>query len=282
MSRLYEVFTPDVRFEFGENWRQFLNTLNEQRIGEAERSLQQMLGTRRLEGKTFLDIGSGSGLFSLAARRLGARVHSFDYDQQSVTCTQELKRRFFADDADWIIEQGSVLDTSYVKSLGQFDIIYSWGVLHHTGNMWQALENSSILVRRGGKLFISIYNNQGRWSVIWRSIKKTYNRLPKSLRLPLAIAVMGIREMRSVFAYMGKFQPMGYVRSWTHYYESRGMSRWHDLLDWIGGYPFEVARPEEIFDFFRDRGYALEQLKTCAGGMGCNEFVFARINKALQ
>ncbi len=48
-----------------------------------------------LAGNSFLDVGSGSGLFSLAAMRLGAdRVHSFDYDPQSVGCTKELKRRF--------------------------------------------------------------------------------------------------------------------------------------------------------------------------------------------
>src|ERR1043165_6266518 len=118
------------RFQFGENWWRFLSVLNDERIAEAEKSLGEMLGVESLRGKSFLDIGSGSGLFSLAARRLGARVRSFDYDPQSVACAQELKRRYFADDADWMIEQGSVLDPDYIRRLGQFDIVYSWGVLH--------------------------------------------------------------------------------------------------------------------------------------------------------
>src|SRR5213076_551237 len=134
--------SKELRFAFGRNWARFLRHLNEDRILAAETSLCSMLELKSLEGKAFLDIGSGSGLFSLAARRLGARVHSFDYDSQSVACTSELKRRYFADDADWTIEEGSALDADYLKSLGTFDVVYSWGVLHHTGQMWQALENA--------------------------------------------------------------------------------------------------------------------------------------------
>lgn len=54
------------------------------------------------------------------------------------------------------------------------------------------------------------------------------------------------------------------------------MSHWHDWIDWVGGYPFEVAKPELIFDFYRDRGFTLHNMTTCGGGGGCNEFVFIR------
>lgn len=264
------------QFQFGANWARFLSVLDDDRIGEAEQSLSEMLQVNHLSEKSFLDVGCGSGLFSLAARRLGARVYSFDYDAQSVACAVELKRRSFPNDAHWTIEQGSILDWEYLKPLGKFDIVYSWGVLHHTGAMWQALENVSRLVAPGGRLFVSIYNDQGFWSVFWKRVKKLYNDLPRFLQLPFALAVMLPVETRSLLFSLVTFRLQAYIQSWTQYKKSRGMSRWHDLIDWVGGYPFEVAKPEEIFDFYRKQKFTLIRLKTCGGGWGCNEFVFEK------
>jgi 2-polyprenyl-6-hydroxyphenyl methylase/3-demethylubiquinone-9 3-methyltransferase len=264
------------RFEFGKNWKNFLKVLDERRIQRAEKSLLDMLRLSSLQGKTFLDIGSGSGLFSLAARRLGAKVHSFDYDPQSVACTRHLKEAYYANDPDWKVAEGSVLDETYVRSLGQFDIVYSWGVLHHTGDMWRAIANAAIPVKDHGLLYIAIYNDQGSWSRRWLRIKRVYNRLPGSLKLPYVMIVMGTREIPSIIKDMIRFLPGRYLRRWTGYAETsmRGMSYWHDLIDWVGGYPFEVAKPEEIFEFLKVRGYILTELHTCAGELGCNQFVF--------
>src|SRR5688572_14449984 len=122
------------RFEFGKNWSNFLSVVNEERIDQAVVSLRKLLGVDSLAGASFLDVGSGSGLFSLAAHRLGARVRSFDYDGSSVACTTEMRRRFAAPGAEWTVERGSVLDREYLTSLGRYDYVYSWGVLHHTGS----------------------------------------------------------------------------------------------------------------------------------------------------
>lgn len=263
------------RFEFGSNWAKFLDTLDERRIRMAEQSMRDMLGVQDLKGKTFLDIGSGSGLLSLVARRLGAKVVSFDFDPQSVACTAQLKRQFFTDDPQWTVREASVLDAQFMKSLGQFDIVYSWGVLHHTGSMWKALDHAAALVVPHGKLFIAIYNDQGGPSRRWLKIKKAYNKLPHGLKWivlwPMFIRIWG----RALFRDLLKGKPF---YSWRKYPETslRGMSAWRDVVDWVGGLPFEVAKPEEIFEFHQSRGFELQKMVTCAGGLGCNEFVFVK------
>ncbi len=264
------------RFEFGENWRRFLDVIDEERISKAQASLRKMLEVEDLDGKRFLDIGAGSGLFSLAARSLGARVHSCDYDRASVACVAELKRRYFPGDADWRIEEGSALDADYLHSLGTFDVVYSWGVLHHTGDMWRGLENAHRSVAPGGKLFISIYNDTGSQSARWRVLKRVYNKLPRPLKVPYVLVVSAPAEVKQLLSSILRLRVRSYVHFWTQYDPERGMSRWHDLVDWVGGYPYEAAKPEEIFDFYRRRGYSLMKLKCGGVGLGCNEFVFLK------
>lgn len=265
-----EVRTGD-RFAFGSNWLSFLATVDEERIAAAVGSLTAALRRSDLAGCDFLDVGCGSGLFSLAAQRLGANVHSFDFDPESVAATGELRQRF-GSGAPWTVNSGSVLDEQFTGGLGQFDVVYSWGVLHHTGDLWRALENTARLVRPGGVLFVSVYNDQGLESRIWRWVKQRYNRSGAVGRQALVVLSRAYLDRhRPVHALVrlvrGRPATQAPVRE-------RGMSRRHDLVDWVGGYPFEVARPEAVFSFLRARGFELRHLKTCAGGIGCNEFVF--------
>jgi 2-polyprenyl-6-hydroxyphenyl methylase/3-demethylubiquinone-9 3-methyltransferase len=260
------------RFEFGRNWQKFLSVLNDERIAEAEKSLRGMLDTDSLDGQSFLDIGCGSGLFSLAARRLGARVHSFDYDPRSAACASELKRRYFASDDNWTIEEGSALDAEYLRSLGHFDVVYSWGVLHHTGRMWNAMALAAEPVAVGGKLFISIYNDQGPRSAFWRRVKKTYCSWRIGRAIVVGIFVPAFVLYGLVFDVVSGTNP---ARRYTDYKRMRGMSIYYDWFDWLGGYPFEVARPEAVFDFYTARGFRLRKLQT-TNSHGTNQFVFQR------
>jgi 2-polyprenyl-3-methyl-5-hydroxy-6-metoxy-1,4-benzoquinol methylase len=267
--------TRGERFQFGANWTRFLRLLDEERIRTAEQSLRTMLDVERLDGRSFLDIGSGSGLFSLAARRLGATVHSFDYDPQSVACTAELRRRYFADDAAWTVQEGSVLDAAFMGSLGEHDIVYSWGVLHHTGRMWEALDNAQARVAPGGLLFIAIYNDMGRESERWVRIKQRYCKLPTPLRPAYAVATMLPYEVKEVGRAVLRGRPQEYVHSWTRYKGNRGMSRWRDIIDWVGGYPYEYASTDALSEFHAARGFELVCAKSNKG-LGCNELVLRR------
>lgn len=278
---------PERRFAFGKNWLAFLGQLDDQRIADAEASIRHLLGVDHLHGSRFLDAGSGSGLFSLAARRLGAAVMSFDYDATSVACTEELKRRCAPDDEDWIIQQASVLDRDFIRSLGTFDIVYSWGVLHHTGAMWEALEHLLPAVVNGGHLCVSIYNDQGRASERWGAVKRLYCRLHWPFNSGLVVVVgVGQWTLRllsvaaaTVLRLMTLRNPLAPWSAWIRertQRRARGMHPWYDLVDWVGGWPFEVAKPEAVFQFVRDRGFTLEHLTTCGGGLGCNEFVFQK------
>jgi 2-polyprenyl-6-hydroxyphenyl methylase/3-demethylubiquinone-9 3-methyltransferase len=263
------------RFSFGKNWLAFLAAVDERRISNAEQSLARMLRTTRLDGKTFLDIGCGSGLSSLAACRLGAHVRSFDYDPDSVACTEELRRRYAPGAGSWLIERGSVLDRAYMESLGTFDVVYSWGVLHHTGRMWEGVEAACNAVARRGQLFIALYNDLGTRSRRWRAVKRLHNKLPVRLRPVLTVAAIAPQELKTLIRLCLGGHPLDYVRTWTEYNE-RGMQRWRDIVDWVGGYPYEFTTPDAVFEFCTTRGFILQNLKCGGVGLGCNEFVFER------
>jgi len=252
------------RFQFGANWARFLANLSPAKVAAAETSLRDMLG-QELAGKRLIDVGSGSGLFSLAAHRLGATVHSIDYDPESVACTAELRRRYAPDATNWKVEEASVLDAGYLRGLGRFDIVYSWGVLHHTGDMHLAFENIVPLVAPGGLLFVAIYNDQGWRSRYWYFVKRLYNKS--------TLGRIAVIASHAPFLYGGRVL----ARALTGRLEvERGMNLWYDFIDWVGGYPFEVANAAAVTAFFEQRGFRLRRVRDVAPRSGCNEHLFEK------
>lgn len=262
------------RFAFGENWSSFLDSLDDDRVAEAEKSLRWLVGRERLDGLRFIDIGSGSGLSSLAARRLGAIVHSFDYDAQSVACTRSLRDRFFPNDADWLVEAGSILDRDYIGKLGEFDIVYSWGVLHHTGAMHEAIANASRLVAPQGLFIFALYRKT-RLCRMWAVEKRWYCQAsPRGKAVALSLYVT---LMKAAFAVLRRDFD-AYV---ANYRNKRGMDYRHDVHDWLGGHPYESIGSDDVALIMRDLGFnhvrsEVQPYSTGLFGSGCNEYVYAK------
>ncbi len=264
-----EIHDAQPRFGFGENWRAYLQHLDKSKIACAKESLREALGN--ISGRTFLDIGSGSGLFSLAARQLGARVVSFDLDENSVWCTEQLRRRYEPDEALWRIMQGSALDDEFMRALGTYDIVYSWGVLHHTGRMWDAVELACHRVGPTGRLYVALYTDQGRASKYWRIVKRAYNVLPAAAR-PVLVGLVLARWVPALALgdLVNRRHPLERYRNDRA--TERGMQVWTDWVDWLGGYPYEVARPGDVFKFLRDRGFEILDMRT-SPSWGCDEYI---------
>lgn len=258
------------RFGFGKNWRNFSHVIDCESIDVAARSLCDFLEVETLQGKRFIDVGCGSGLFSAAAARLGAEsVYAFDYDVDSVATAEQVLSEH-APKNDWIVEHGDVLDEAYIASLGRADVVYSWGVLHHTGSMWRAIENTLSLVSDNGVLYLALYNDQGIFTRFWWYVKLAYNRLPAFLRPLLVFPYFLLSLPGAIFHHAIK--P-------TATRHRRGMKLWFDSVDWIGGFPFEAANPGAVEIFCRDHGFTMRKV-IATRGLGCNEYLLRRIPSA--
>jgi 2-polyprenyl-6-hydroxyphenyl methylase/3-demethylubiquinone-9 3-methyltransferase len=260
-------------FHFGENWKSYASMVDEHRIAGAVAGLQQLVPADQMAGKRFLDIGCGSGLHMLAALRLGAAsVTGFDIDPNSVAASQSLLQRF-APNQPWTAEVTSVF-TMAAERQGTFDVVYSWGVLHHTGDMWKAIDRAATLVAPGGLLVLALYHKTPLCG-FWRAEKKVYAHAPGWVQRLLRGVYKGAYFLRQVCAGQNPWRSI-------KEYGCRGMDWHHDVHDWMGGYPYESVLPPEVVDFLAQRGFEMEQvLEHCAGtrglfGTGCDEFVARR------
>jgi 2-polyprenyl-6-hydroxyphenyl methylase/3-demethylubiquinone-9 3-methyltransferase len=240
----------DITFSFGKNWQNLLKVIDEDSFLRSRKDLERWFSGRiDLNGKDIIDIGSGSGIHSFVLYSMNpAKLFSFDYDPNSVAATKSLWEKAGSPEK-WKVEHGSILDKKYLAGLGNYDLVYSWGVLHHTGSMWEAIKNASDMVKPGGYFLISIYQGVKTYEYDL-ALKKKYNAAgafgKKKLEWQKYIWPLMKQRMKQ------RKNPFGWNEK-----RIRGMDTYHDIVDWLGGLPYEVASDTQMIDFFTPLGFTL-------------------------
>lgn len=262
---------PDLRFEFGRNWSQFVRrNLNQECIDIARNHILAFVKRADLKGLDFLDIGSGSGINSAAASSADAnQICSFDYDPHSVAATRAV-RMWLGNARNWKVMRGDILDDGFISSLGTWSFVYSWGVLHHTGNVWRAIDNASRLVADNGLFYVALYSaDVVPDPEFWLRIKREYNLASRW------------KKQRMVWWYIWNFMmgrrlrrlPELLVRAAQYRRTQRGMSLFVNVRDWLGGWPMEFTRDADVVEFLKNRGFILQNIGT---GEANTEFLFVK------
>lgn len=253
-------------FDFGENWRRYSTVaLDAARVQAAREALIELVGQARVSGKRFLDVGCGSGIVAIAAAHCSAaEVVGIDISADAVEVSRKNATRYGPMGNTPSFQQCSILDRDRLAVLGQFGTVYAWGSLHHTGRMWDALANAASLVGAGGTLAVAIYNRHVT-SPAWKVIKWSYNWSPRLIQRGMVYAA--VPPIAAAKYAITRRNP---------WHKERGMDFYTDVIDWVGGYPYEYARPGEVVARVEALGFTL--LKTVAGATptACNEFVFQR------
>ena len=280
MSESVDLLDQKSHFAFGKNWASYAKLITDAQVNEAIASLRRLVGGD-LTGKRFLDIGCGSGLHSLAALRLGAsEVVALDIDADSVATTRQLLQAN-ASGQRWSASEASVFQLQ-PQSIGLFDVVYSWGVLHHTGDVYQALRTAAALVAPNGQFIVALYRRTCLcW--FWRLEKRWYAGASEATQARArSVYIALVRLARRV---VGLFRPAarGMFSSYVAAYgQKRGMDFYHDVHDWLGGWPYESISPTQTNRFMQQlhmhqiRAYVPQGRLSGLFVFGCNEYVYRK------
>lgn len=255
-----------ITFSFGKNWQNLLKVINEDDFIRSRKDLERWFSNRiDLKDKDIIDIGSGSGIHSLMLYSMSPKkLYSFDFDPNSVAATKSLWEKS-GSPTNWLVNHGSILDVKYLSQLGKYDLVYSWGVLHHTGSMWEAIKNASDMVKLDGHFLISIYQGVKTYDYDL-ALKKQYNRAGYfgKKRLEFSKFIWPLMKNRIKW----RENPFAWNQK-----AIRGMNTYHDIVDWLGGLPYEVASDEQIISFFKPLGFVLIEKDMSEA---CGTYLFKR------
>lgn len=262
----------EQRFEFGKNWHDFIQkNYDQEKVAISRNHMLKFMGRENLNGLTFLDIGCGSGLHSMAALQSGvSSVHGFDYDSNSVAATRYVQEQA-GNPGNWTAEQGSVLDDAYMERLPMYDMVYSWGVLHHTGEVWHAIKNAAGRVKPGGLFYIALYSADVQINPtpqFWLDVKRKYVSSGWMTRRFMDLWYVWRFELHRNPLFLPLF-----LKKMRDYKKSRGMNVFTDIRDWLGGWPMEFVFDADAIKFCEKMGFRLEKIVT---GEANTEFLFVR------
>ena len=262
----------EMRFGFGDNWKDFIGSnFSIERVEISKKHMLEFMGCQDFSGRDFLDLGCGSGLHSMAALISGAtHVHGFDYDHNSIAASNLIREKM-GNPPNWTTEQGSVLDDAFMTRLPRFQIVYSWGVLHHTGDVWHAIRNAAGRVAPGGLFYIALYSADVQTDPtpeFWLDVKRKY--------LAGGSFTRRMMELWYIWRFM-IVRPERHFSTLLHmmrqYKKNRGMNMMTDIRDWLGGWPMEFVYDNDAIDFVAKLGF---ELKNIATGEANTEFLFVR------
>jgi SAM-dependent methyltransferase len=271
------------RFDFGENWKNYNKKyLTEDKIRQANEAFIKFTEIQTLTELTVVDIGCGSGIHSLNFSRMNPKfLLSFDYDYKSVEATNYLKE--VHKNKNWDVKQGSILDEKFLLRMPQFDLVYAWGVLHHTGNVWLAIKNSCDLVSEGGILYLALYSSDvkmlNRESTYWLKVKKKYNQSGFIGKRLIELSFISREKYLSALNFLRVLikslvsRQKNKTKFFSRQKRYRGMSYLIDVRDWLGGWPMEYVSDDAVIELVSSKNFVLKKIKK---GEACTEFLFKK------
>jgi 2-polyprenyl-6-hydroxyphenyl methylase/3-demethylubiquinone-9 3-methyltransferase len=271
------------RFDFGENWKNYNKKyLTEDKIRQANEAFIKFTEIQTLKELTVVDIGCGSGIHSLNFSRMNPKLLlSFDYDYKSVEATNYLKE--VHKNKNWDVKQGSILDEKFLLRMPQFDLVYAWGVLHHTGNVWLAIKNSCDLVSEGGILYLALYSSDvkmlNRESTYWLKVKKKYNQSGFIVKRLIELSFISREKSLSALNFLRVLikslvsRQKNKTKFFSRQKRYRGMSYLIDVRDWLGGWPMEYVSDDAVIELISSKNFVLKKIKK---GEACTEFLFKK------